>query len=143
MKKFSFTLDRVLDWRRLQVRMEEIRLEQMNLQRRTLEIQRAELVAEFVRIQNSILDAPGVTGGELETWDSFRQFADAEGKRIECTIASAQEQADRQIQVVAAKRREVQLLEKLKDRRKEVWLQELDKETQQLAEETYLARWKK
>lgn len=141
-----------MDWRRLQVRMEEVRLEQMHLLRRTLEMQRAELAAEYVRSQSRILDAvgddavgdaPGVTGGELETWDCFRQFADAEGKRIERAIASAQEQADRQILVVTAKRREVQLLEKLKDRRKEVWLQELDKETQQLAEETYLARWRK
>jgi flagellar export protein FliJ len=142
-KKFAFTLDRVLDWRRLQARIAEVQLEQLNQQRQVLESQRAQLETDKARIQGAILAAENVTGGELETWDSFRQFSDAQRKRMDQSVGVAQRQVDQQAQVVAAKRREVQLLEKLKDRRRQIWSQELDKETQQLAEETFLARWKR
>ena len=143
MKKFAFTLDRVLDWRRLQAHIEEVRLEQLNQQRKGLEDQEMQISAECTRIQNQVLTAPNVTGGELEAWDAFRQFSGAESKRLEQLMATAQKQVDQQAQVVASKRRDVELLEKLKDRRREAWSQEQDKEIQQLAEETFLARWKK
>ena len=126
MKKFAFTLDRVLDWRRLQARIEEVRLEQLNQQRKELEDQERQISAECARIQNQVLTAPNVTGGELEAWDAFRQFSGAESKRLEQLIATAQKQVDQQAQVVALKRRDVQLLEKLKDRRREVWRSTLD-----------------
>ena len=142
MKKFTFPMDRVLAWRRAQLRLAEVALEQMHRQKQALEDGKSALHEERARMEDAILTADHVTGGELEALDSFRQFAAGEVKRMDQAIAKAADETSARAQIVMTKRRDLELLEKLKARRRESWSNELAVETQQLAEEAYLARWK-
>ena len=142
MKKFHFPLARVMDWRRTQTRMEEAKLEQLYGEIRGLDARRAELNAERTRSELALLAAPSVTGLQLAELDAFQRFSVAEQGRLERQQLDCRQRIAATIQVVAAKRRDVRLLERLKDERLKAWNSELGREIDAQADETYLAKWK-
>lgn len=141
MKKFSFPLSRVMDWRRTQARVEESKLEQLYAELRGLEARALALNEERAASENALLAASSSFGEELAALDRFQRFTVAEharlaAKRTECTRRIAT-----QMQAVTAKRRDVRLLETLKKERLGMWRAELGREVDAQADEAYLAKW--
>ncbi len=141
MKKFEFPLSRVLDWRQTLARIEELKLERLYAELRAIESREAELLAERSRSERAAAEARSQTGSELAALDAFRRFAIAEHTRLEQLRAESKKRIADQIGVVALKRRDVRLLEHLKDRRMGEWNRDLAREIETQAGEIYLAKW--
>jgi hypothetical protein len=142
MKKFAFPLYRVLDWRRAQLRLAEIEMERLHNERRSIEAGKAAVSRQKSSAQELVLSSNSVDGAEFLALDTFGQYADAERARFDQLLQVCAQKIGAHAEVVIEKRRDVHLIEKLKEKRLATWTAEATKEISQLAEETYLARWK-
>lgn len=143
MKPFRFPLERVLDWRRLNVQIAEAELERLYHERTGLEQRRKNLAAERIKLEAELLAGSSVSGEDLKALDEFRRYTFKEDERIQQSIQSVMLKISQQQQAIVVKRRDARLLEKLKDKRFGTWSAAASKEIAQLVEESYLARWKK
>lgn len=143
MKKFNFPLARVMDFRRMQARVEEIKLEALYAELRAIDTREVALIQQRVQSEKALKAAASVTGFDLELFDTYRQAMKEEQKRMDKARADCRKRIDAQLQVLMVKHREVKLLEHLKDRRFEKWEKEMFKEIDQQADEAYLAKFGK
>lgn len=141
MKKFTFPLNRVKDFRQLQARIEEIKLEALYAELRAIDTREVALIQNRVEAEKDLRAAKSVTGLELETFSSFQAASNQEQKRMDAARANCRGRIDKQMAVVTLKRRDVRLLEKLKEQRFEAWEKDMFKELDQQAEDLYLGRW--
>lgn len=141
MKKFSFRPQRVMDFRRMQTKLEEIKLEGLHAEMRAIDSRDQALMLQSEISQKALKSAPSVTGFDLELFDSFRISINAQRLQVDKSRTDCRQRIAAQMQVVSAKRRQVRLLEKLKDQRFNDWEQEMFKELDQQAEDAYLAKW--
>ncbi|SRR5579871_3154251 len=141
MKAFSFRLDRVLDWRRILVQTEQSKLERIRAEIALTDAREAELRRSAENSITALQSRRSTTGMELAAHDTFRQHVARERGRLAARRAQLQKQFSDQAQVVMNRERDVKLIEKLREQRRQAWLAEQDAEIQKQAEETYLARW--
>ena len=141
MKKFHFPLDRALDWRRTQARIEESKLERLFTALRTIDAQDAALHDERARSEAALLSASDVTGQDLAALDAFHTHVRAEHSRLTQARQQCGKQIAAQIEAVTSKRRDVKLIENLKQRRFDGWTAELGREIDRQADEAFLAKW--
>jgi len=140
MKKFSFPLSRVIDWRDAQARVEEAKLQALYGELRAIDLQESSLKRDREEAERAV-QARGGTGRELVALADFRRFTVAEHTRLESLRQDCSRRIASQIQVVAAKRRDVKLLERLKQKKLIVWNQEAAREIEHQAEDAYMAKW--
>ena len=141
MKPFRFRLEKVLEWRRLELAREEAQFRQQTAALAAIDRSRAELEAGGIRAESEIRQMRGVAGSELCALDAYR----LEVRRGQARLAEKRREcerlvAERQRALVEAQRR-CRLLERLKERRLDEWKHELDHELQELGQESFLARW--
>ncbi len=141
MKSFGFALDRVLAWRTAQMQREEMKLEQLFKELRALDGALALIHRQRQQAEDELRARPKVEGKELSALDAFQQHAAAERARIAQARAGCEQRIAAQLEVLTAHRRNVKLLEKLKQQRRTAWSREQDREIAQLAEEAHLAKW--
>jgi flagellar export protein FliJ len=141
MTGFHFRLDKVLEWRRTELELAELRFRQQAGAMGDLDRQRAEIEASGIRTELEVREWQGVNGRDLAALGAFRLFvrereAEIDRKRADCRKVLEQ----RQSEMMEARRR-CRLLERLKERRRLEWEKSRDRELEQLASESYLARW--
>jgi flagellar export protein FliJ len=141
MKKFIFPLDRVMEWRRTQAKVEEARLEKLYVEERAIDAREEALREECSRAEQSLLTATNATGFELAALDRFKRYTAAERARLGRDRAECRKKIASQSQVVSAKRRDVRLLERLKEKKFDAWTKELAREIEREAGEAYLRKW--
>ena len=141
MKKFAFPLGRVMEFRRTQARLEEAKLEGLYAALRAIDTREVALIEQGVHSEKALKSAASLTGHDLEVFSSYRQAMKEEQKRMDKARAECRKNIDAQLAVVMVKRREVKLLEKLKEQKFEKWEKEMFKEIDQQAEDAYLAKW--
>jgi hypothetical protein len=141
MKRFTFRLDRVLDWRNTQARIEETKLERLHVARRNIDAREAALEAARAQSETALLAGGKAMGQELAALDRFRRHVAAERLRLQPARQECGKQIAAQILVLAAKRRDVKLLEKIKQQRLDGWTSDLSREIDQQADEAFLAKW--
>jgi len=140
-KTFVFALDRVLAWRTAQVQREEMKLEQMYTELRALNGALALVSRQRQQAEDELRAWPRVEGKELSALDAFQQHALTERVRIAQARAGCEQRIAAQLRVLIVKRRDVKLLETLKLQRRTAWSREQDREIDQQAEESHLAKW--
>jgi len=141
MTAYRFRLQKVLEWRRTELELEEARYRQQAAVVSEIDRARAELAAQLIRTEAAVRSWNPVTERDLAALGEFRlhvRARDAELARRRA--ASVQELASRQAAMLEARRR-YRLLERLKERGLEAWTAERDRELEQLASEAFLARW--
>jgi hypothetical protein len=141
MTSFQFPLQRALDWRRTQLELAEARLHQQLAALAELDRARAGLEAEGDRTEVEVREYNPLAGQDLTALGSFRLLLQARqkeiaGRRLECEW----ELAARKSALLEARRR-CRLLEQLKETRWAEWQLARDRELEELASESYLARW--
>ncbi len=141
MKKFHFPLDRVLDYRTTQVRIEEARLENLHAELHQVKAREAAIQAECEEAQTALATAASVTGVEFAALEHYRRAAANQSARLLQARMDVNRRIAQQMQTVAQRRRDARLLERLRERRVSEWKYAFDRETQQQAEEAFLARW--
>jgi hypothetical protein len=141
MKSFQYPLQRALDWRRTELQLAEARLEQQLAALAELDRTRAELAAIGARTEEAVREYNPLAGRDLTALGSFRLLIKVREKELALRRAESQrELAARQAGLLEARRR-CRLLERLKERRWAEWQQARDRELEELASDSYLARW--
>jgi hypothetical protein len=141
MKRFEFSLERVLGWRRMQARVERMRWEQLRGELRAIEIERENLRRECERAKDEMQAAGSAKGEELAALDRFRQYGDAEQVRLQRKWVESEKRMAAQAGILAGKDRAVKVLEHLRKKKQAAWTAEWERETEQMAAEGYLTRW--
>ena len=139
MKAFHFSLERALNWRRVQMEIEENQLKQRAAAVAAVDRARAELEAEGVRAELQVRAWTPLTGSDLSALAGLRLHIRSEETRLAGVRAECLRKLEAQHQVLLEARRRCRLLERLKERRFAEWRLASDKEVEQLAAESHLA----
>jgi hypothetical protein len=121
MKRFTFPLSRVMDWRRMQARAEELKLEQLYAEIRRIDARAAELDEERSGSERALIAAQESTGEEMAALGAFQRFTRAEQGRLEAKRVECGRKVAAQTLAVAARRRDARLIEKVRERRLAEW----------------------
>lgn len=123
MKKFVFSLQRLLDLRNTVLEEEKTRLGQLQAALHRIEGQIASLKAAFAQLARQLADAQaeGVTIAELMALNAHRDNIDLQLKELALRRADARLRVDKQLQVVVEASREVSKLEKVQQRQYELY----------------------
>ena len=141
MTSFRFTLEKVLEWRRTQLDLEEVRYRQQAEVLAGLERSRFELEAAASRAEAGVRSGNAVEGSDLAALDSFRKRLLRQGQEIDRQRAEGSRKLDERQKAMLEARRRYRLLERLRERRLAEWRVARDREVEQTAAESYLARF--
>jgi flagellar export protein FliJ len=141
MKPFHFPLERVLEFRRLELELAETRFKKEAATLAELDRRHAELEAEGIRTEIQVREWKPVSGSDLAALGGFQlrirmHEQDMDARRAACR----EELAKRQGAMLEARRR-LRLLERLKERRLAEWKTACNHELEDQASLSYLARW--
>jgi flagellar export protein FliJ len=128
MKTFRFRLDRVLDWRRTELGMEETRLKQLHAARAALDSEKAALQESRDQAGRDLLARPRVDGADLRLLSDYGAAVKRLSARVDEKRRENQQAVAAQQQKLLEARRRLRLLEKLKDRRLEEWKYETERQ---------------
>ena len=142
MTTFRFALQKVLDWRRTQLEVEEVQFRQQLARLAELDRTRARWSAQGASAEQQVREWKPVAGSELEALGSFRLHVKLKETELAIPRAQCRKELDRQQNVMLETRRRLRLLERLRERRQAEWVQAGNKELADLAAESYLAKWK-
>jgi Asp/Glu/hydantoin racemase len=139
MKKYSFPLSRVMDWRRTHVQLEQAKLERLYAELHSLEARAEILRADVERSHKALVISRAATGAELAALDAFRRSAAAQCAHLETAALGCRKRIATQLDVITQRRREARLLERLHERKFAAWTADYAKEVDQQADELHLA----
>ncbi len=141
MTTFTFRLDKVLAWRRTQLELAEVEFRREAAARAALDRALAELEARGIRTEAEVRDWPALAGRDLSALSGFRLYVERRAKELAAQRkAQTKKLAERQQTMLEARRR-CRLLERLRERRLAEWQSENARELEQVAAESYLARF--
>jgi hypothetical protein len=141
MKSFQFPLEKALDWRRIQLELEESRYKQQVATLAGIDRRRAEIEASGVRAEIEVRDWNPIAAGDLVALGNFRLHVKAQESEIARQRFEAARKLAEQQKLMLEARRRCRLLERLKERRLAEWTAGRDHELDEIAAESYLARW--
>ena len=143
MKSFQFPLAKALEWRRVQLELEEARFKQLLADLAGLDRRRAEIEASGIHAEMQLRGWNPVVAGDLTALGNFRLRVKSQETEIaRLRVESAKKLGEQQKRMLEARRR-CSLLERLKERRLAEWTKDRDRELDEVASESYLARWRR
>ncbi|HTA44362.1 MAG TPA: hypothetical protein VK789_18060 [Bryobacteraceae bacterium] len=143
MRPFRFRLEKVLSWREAQLAMEEADLERLRSDLHSIEAAidaltlRDEAATERMRRMRS------ASGSEIADIARRHDWVLQEEKTLRSRVAECGRKIEQRTAAITEARRKVELLERMKDRRKQVWDAESDLELEQLAGESAIGAWRR
>jgi flagellar export protein FliJ len=141
MQRFQFRLERVLEWYRKRLRLEEGRLAACLDLVRDAERKIARLQAERSAIETSLLERATIPAADFLNLSRYRLRA----RREEVELTEERQRllcaADQQRAKVQRAQQRVKLFEKLRERRVAEYTAEESRELESLAADAYLSRW--
>lgn len=139
MKRFAFSLSRVLDLRRQQASVEQARLQSLLRTLNQLTVTKQALMQQLEEARINLRQAPA-TGHELRAFVEYERHIHARCTRTDQDSQLIQRQIREQQAKTIEADRQVKLLENLKQRKLAEWTRECDKELEELAADSHLAR---
>jgi flagellar export protein FliJ len=140
-KSFQFPLQRVLDWRGIQLRAEEEKLAGL-LQKLASLLQREKtLTAVQSRSEVAVLSSPCIEGSDLRALSGFRARIKNERAALKTSRAHCEAQIVEQRKRLLKARKDCRILEQLKDKRHKEWTYLGEREIEETAAESYISRW--
>ncbi len=138
MKRFYFSLERVLTYRRTQADLEKAKLVALESGLSKIREELKSLLESFQLELNAVLPNPAARA-EL---GRYRMIVETQSIRLRHQIAEKQIQVDRQKEKHLQAHQAAEVLNKVKDKQKLTWTQEFQKELDSLAMDSFLSRWK-
>lgn len=137
MKKFEFTMHKVLDLKNTVLDEEKNRLAQLQAAVRLLEDQQARFQEACRTLEEEMCaaQAEGITIAELLGYNAQKNNIHIQLKELEGRLEKARERADAQLQKVIEASKEVSKLEKVEERQYENYLDMVKKAETALIEE--------
>ncbi|MGH9660631.1 MAG: hypothetical protein ACRD96_18925 [Bryobacteraceae bacterium] len=140
MKKFTFRLDRVRDWRRQILDREEMTLQSLLAAHRALQHEAVRVDQDDRDTQFALARTIAADARDLAAAAEWRVHLQRLRLRIQERLADSTARVDAQRDIISDARRNVRLLDRLEQRRRGEWRAALDREAEALAGELYLAR---
>jgi flagellar export protein FliJ len=141
MTSFHFRLQKVLDLRRTQLETEESRFKQQLAALAGLDSERAGWAAAGSRAETQVRDFNQLAGCDLTALGHFRLTVKQQQREIDARRLACQKGIEAQQAAMLEARRRCRLLERLKERRLAEWTCGRDHELEQLASESFMAKW--
>ena len=141
MKRFQFPLQRVFEWRSLQMRSAEEKLARLQEQQAGLVHRENSLRAAEVKAAMGLLKLPTMDGSDLQSLAAFQLRMRSQRAELHAARARCQAEIVQQRTRVLIARRDFRVLEKLKEKRLRSWIYLTDREIENTAADAYLARW--
>ena len=139
MTAFRFRLEKVLGWRRTELELSETRFKQQMALLAELDRRQAELEAAGIRAEFQVRAARPLDGSDLAALEAFRRHIRVREQDLSVERAEEHKKLEQRQQAMLEARRRCRLLERLRERRLSEWQAATDRETEQLASESYLA----
>lgn len=136
MKRFQFSLDRVLSFRTTQAERERAKLETILSHRAALERAQQDAAEEALELRRHI----PIDVAERQARADYWLFLQRRQKQLAAEIANVDDHARKQRAAVLEAERNCELLEKLKNQRLGEWQQGMDRELEELADDSFRAR---
>lgn len=143
MKPFRFTLEKVLSWRQAQLALEEAGLERLRSDLRNIQAAILELARRDEAETERLRKMQTTTGSGVLDLARFREWVVREKKILTARSLECGRKIEKQSAVVTEARRKVELIERLKQRRRSAWDAEFNFELEQLAGEAALGMWRR
>jgi hypothetical protein len=141
MSQFRFPLGRVLEWYQKVLQLEENRLADCHIALSRAKRALAEARAARLNIEQLTVRSPWVAAGDLQALEQFRRRSLNDEKCLNAVCDASQSKLDAQVKAVKSAQRKVRLLEKLRERRQIEHTYAANRELEQLAADTYLAKF--
>jgi flagellar export protein FliJ len=141
MKKFEFRLQRVLDWRHLQLNGAEARLGEVRQQLRDIDLRLFALREDRISSENMLREGEVVHGAQVASLDQYLRAITSTEIGLLRTLRELEQKLTEALATVAVRRREHRLVEILKERGRHEWHQAFDRELEQIAADSYRSRW--
>ena len=141
MKTFRFPLQRVLEWRALQLRVEEEKLAGLQQQLASLLQMREKVAAARNRSQSHLFASGTAAGSDLQTWALYQARLAKQEELLKTQMAQCEKLILEQRQRLLKARTDHRVLERLKERRWRQWVYLNDREQEDTAAEVYLSKW--
>jgi flagellar export protein FliJ len=141
MKSFRFPLQRVLDWRGLQLRTEEEKLAGLQQKLTSLIHREKALAAAQSKSESEVLGSPSILGADLRALAGFQVRIKSERVALEASRAQCHTQIAEQRKRLLKARKDFRVLEQLKEKRHKSWAYLGDREVEETAAESYISNW--
>jgi flagellar FliJ protein len=141
MKTFRFPLQRVLEWRALQLRVEEEKLAGLQQHLVSLLQLREKLASARDRSEAHLFASGAAAGSDLQSWALYQARLAKQQELLKTQLAQCEKLVLEQRQRLMKARTDHRVLEKLKERRWKQWVYLNDREVEDTAAEVYLAKW--
>lgn len=141
MKAFRFSLDRVLEWRASQLLVEEAELRKLTEHAASLELTAASLEQSRVAAEEKVRNSTHLDGWDLKALGAYRRQIDKQRESLQARLKEALKKVVVQREKLLVARREHRLVEKLRERRLVEWTAESNREIEQNAADSYLAKF--
>ena len=141
MKSFKFPLEKALGLRRTQLELEEANHKRHIAAVAAIDRRKDEVEASGVRAESEVRQWNPIESGDLAALGLYRLKVKSEEAALTRHRADAAQKLAAQQKLMMEARRRCRLLERLKERRLAEWTVERDKELDEIAAESYLARW--
>ena len=141
MKRFSFPLERVMEFREAQAAAEKQKLAMLMQQLGQVNESLKQLHASRQNAEQSLAGSGRIVGLELNTLGAFRAAVQQREQSLLRTRGNLEARIAEQRREVVKLRRQHRLLEKLRERRLAEWAGEVNREAEQLTAECFLSGW--
>jgi len=140
-KSFRFPLQRVLDWRGLQLRAEEEKLAGLQQKLASLIHREKALAVAQSRSESAVLGLPSIEGSDLRALAGFQVRIKSERAALKASRAQCDAQIVEQRKRLLKARKDYRVLEQLKEKRYKTWSYMGDREVEDTAAESYTSNW--
>ncbi|HLH15712.1 MAG TPA: hypothetical protein VKX45_00755 [Bryobacteraceae bacterium] len=140
MTAFRFPLAKVLEWRRAQLQAARARFQQQAAVVAGLDAERAALETAAAQEEIAVRHAESIHGSDLSALAGFARHVRIRGAELIAARARAQSELENRENEMLEARRRVRLLERLEQRRRQEWSAAMDRELEEVAAESHLAR---
>jgi flagellar protein FliJ len=140
MKAFAFDLQRILEFRRQQSGLERSRFQRFLAQFQLWEDEQLSLKAQNEEARADVRRLCVVEGQHLASLASFQRHIERRLQEVDRLKAGLMPQIEQQRLMVIEADHKVKLLERLREQKHREWIARRDKQTDELAADSYVAR---
>lgn len=140
MKKFHFTLAAALKLRENQLEAERTKLQQLFAEEQGSKAALESIAADRRSAAAFIQDSPSVTATDLRALSTFTMGADSRTAFLHEKMARQARAIQEQKARVMQAERKVRLLTKLREKKFDAWTQEINREIELAAQESWLSK---
>lgn len=141
MKSFRFPLQRVLDWRSLQLRTEEEKLAGLQQKLASLIQREKALTVAQLKSESAVLGSPSIEGSDLRALAGFQVRIKSERAMLKANRTQCEMQVAEQRKRLLKARKDCRVLEQLKEKQHKEWWYLGQREVEETAADSYISNW--